>query len=89
MIAIAHFIAISFYLGAAAFAAAPFARPVNAPVRTVAALLCFGIAAHLGALMALRARWLHEASVDEALAVGRKYGLTSLQPQVENLLQSG
>lgn len=52
MIAIAHFIAISFYLGAAAFAAAPFARPVNAPVRTVAALLCCGIAAHLAALLA-------------------------------------
>ena len=36
MIAIAHFNAISFYLGAAALAAAPFARPVNSPVRTVA-----------------------------------------------------
>src|SRR4051794_16248445 len=52
MIAIAHFIAISFYLGAAAFAAAPFARPVNAPIRTVAALLACGIAAHLAALLA-------------------------------------
>ena len=35
MIAIAQFIAISFYLGAAAFAAVPFARPVQAPVTGV------------------------------------------------------
>src|SRR4051812_33990765 len=51
MIAIAHFIAISFYLGAAAFAAAPFARPVNAPIRTVATLLLCGIGAHAAALL--------------------------------------
>ena len=37
MIAIAHFVAISCYLGAAALAAAPFARPVSAPVRGVVA----------------------------------------------------
>ena len=52
MIAIAHFIAISCYLGAAALAAAPFARPVNAPVRGVAIALGLGIAFHLSALAA-------------------------------------
>lgn len=51
MIAIAHFIAISFYLGAAALAAVPFARPVKAPVRSVAALLALGIAAHATGLV--------------------------------------
>ena len=39
MTAIAHFVAISCYLGAAALAATPFARPVGAPVRGVVALL--------------------------------------------------
>ena len=39
MTAIAHFVAITFYIGAAALAATPFARPVGAPVRGVAALL--------------------------------------------------
>jgi HemX protein len=52
MIAIAHFIAISCYIGAAALAAAPFARPVNAPVRGVAIALGLGIAFHLSALIA-------------------------------------
>jgi HemX protein len=46
MIAIAHFIAISCYLGAAALAAVPFARPVQASVRGVVALLAAGVAAH-------------------------------------------
>ena len=39
MTAIAHFIAITCYIGAAALAATPFARPVGAPVRGVVALL--------------------------------------------------
>ena len=51
MIAIAHFLAITLYLGAAALAAAPFARPVAAPVRGVTALLGLGVAAHLAALI--------------------------------------
>jgi uncharacterized protein (TIGR01244 family) len=42
----------------------------------------------VGALMALRAKWLHGASFDEALAVGTTHGLTSLQPQVEALLRT-
>jgi len=52
MIAIAHFVATTLYLGAAALAAAPFVRPVRAPVRGVFALLPFGVAAHLLALAA-------------------------------------
>ena len=57
MIAIAHFIAVTFYLGAAAIAALPFARRVRAPVRWVVAALLAGIAAHGAALaiLALRA----------------------------------
>jgi ABC-type uncharacterized transport system permease subunit len=51
MIAIAHFIAISFYLGAAALAAVPFARPVQAPVKGVLAALAGGITAHAAALL--------------------------------------
>lgn len=46
MIAIAHFVAISCYLGATALAAAPIARPVKAPVRAVAAVLALGVLAH-------------------------------------------
>jgi ABC-type uncharacterized transport system permease subunit len=52
MIAIAHFLAITLYLGAAALAAAPFARPVPAPVRGVTTLLGLGVAAHVVALLA-------------------------------------
>ena len=57
MIAIAHFFAISAYLGAAALAATPFARPVRAPLGGVLAALGVGLAAHLVALItfALRA----------------------------------
>src|SRR5688500_5594775 len=51
MIAIAHFLAITLYLGAAALAAAPFARPVAAPVRGVTTLLGVGVAAHLVGLL--------------------------------------
>src|SRR3954452_11102273 len=52
MIAIAHFVAISCYLGATALAAAPFARPVRAPVRGVALVLAAGVVAHLVGLIA-------------------------------------
>ena len=51
MIAIAHFLAITLYLGAAALAAAPFARPVQAPVRGVAALIGLGVTAHVVGLI--------------------------------------
>ncbi|MDB4876281.1 MAG: putative Cytochrome c biosis protein CcsA [Gemmatimonadetes bacterium] len=52
MIAIAHFVAISCYLGAAALAAVPFARPVRAPVAGVLGVLALGIFAHAVALLA-------------------------------------
>lgn len=51
MTAIAHFVAITCYIGAAAFAATPFARPVGAPVRGVTALLGVGVIAHLLGLL--------------------------------------
>ena len=52
MTAIAHFIAIACYFGAAALAATPFARPVGAPVRGVIAILGIGVVAHAAALLA-------------------------------------
>lgn len=57
MIAIAHVLAISCYLGAAVLAAAPFVRPLPAPVRGVVALLAAGVAAHLAGLAAFSARF--------------------------------
>jgi ABC-type uncharacterized transport system permease subunit len=51
MTAIAHFIAITCYVGAVALAATPFARPVGPPVRGVVALLGLGVLAHLGGLV--------------------------------------
>jgi HemX protein len=51
MIAIAHFLAITLYLGAAALAAAPFARPVQAPVRGVTTLIGLGVVAHVVGLL--------------------------------------
>lgn len=53
MIAIAHFVAVTFYLGAAAIAALPFARRVKAPVTPVVASLLLGIGAHATALAGL------------------------------------
>ncbi|MDB4916873.1 MAG: ResC/HemX-like cytochrome c biosis rane protein [Gemmatimonadetes bacterium] len=55
MTAIAHFIAITCYIGAAALAATPFARPVGAPVRGVIWILAAGVAAHGAALFAYAA----------------------------------
>jgi len=53
MIAIAHFIAVTFYLAAAAVAALPFARRVKAPVAAVIIALLLGIGAHATALAGL------------------------------------
>jgi HemX protein len=53
MIPIAHFIAVTFYLGAAAIAALPFARRVRAPVGPVVISLLLGIGAHATALAGL------------------------------------
>lgn len=52
MLVIAHAIAITCYIAAAGLAAAPFARPIAAPVRGVIALLTIGVAFHLIALLA-------------------------------------
>jgi len=62
MTAIAHFIATTCYLGAAAFAAAPFARPIKAPLRSVLVILAIGVIAHAAALIAL-ARTVGQAPV--------------------------
>ena len=40
----------------------------------------------VGALMALRAVWLHDVAPDEALALGERYGLTTMRPVVEALI---
>lgn len=40
----------------------------------------------VGAMTALRAAWFQGASKEEALAKGREYGLRSLEPMVEKLL---
>ena len=56
MIAIAHFIAISCYLGAAALAATPLARPIPAPLRGVLVALTAGVAMHIVALAAFAVR---------------------------------
>src|SRR4030088_1864165 len=53
MIAIAHFIAVTFYVGAAGIAALPFARRVKAPVSGVVIALLLGIGAHATALAGL------------------------------------
>ena len=62
MTATAHFIATTCYLGAAALAAAPFARPIRAPLRGVLAVLALGIGAHCLALFDL-ARVVGQAPV--------------------------
>ena len=53
MIPIAHFIAVTCYLGAAAVAALPFARRVRAPVGAVVIALLLGVGAHATALAGL------------------------------------
>ncbi len=50
MIALAHFLAICCYIGAAMIAAVPFARPVDAPTRGVAGVLALGVVLHIAAL---------------------------------------
>lgn len=43
----------------------------------------------VGALFALRAAFLHEHSDEEAMRIGREHGLTSLEPVVREILESG
>jgi ABC-type uncharacterized transport system permease subunit len=50
MIVVAHFVAISCYVAAAALAALPFARRVSAPVNGVIGALLVGVTAHAFAL---------------------------------------
>jgi protein tyrosine phosphatase (PTP) superfamily phosphohydrolase (DUF442 family) len=40
----------------------------------------------VGALLALRENWLYGASPEDALALGRAAGLTSLEPETRKLL---
>jgi ABC-type uncharacterized transport system permease subunit len=56
MSTLACVLAISAYLGAAALAATPIARPVAAPVRGVVGILGFGVVAHAAALIAIAAQ---------------------------------
>jgi uncharacterized protein (TIGR01244 family) len=42
----------------------------------------------VGAMMALRARWLQGKSAEEALAIGRSTGLKGLEGDVKGLLQA-
>jgi ABC-type uncharacterized transport system permease subunit len=60
MIAIAQVIAISLYIGAAALAATPIARPVPAPVRGVLSILAAGVVAHGAAIVAA---WLRDGQL--------------------------
>ena len=53
MIPIAHFFAVTLYLGAAAIAALPFARRLRAPVGAVVVTLLLGVGAHATALAGL------------------------------------
>lgn len=43
----------------------------------------------VGALMALRNAWVEGAPASEALAEGKRWGLTSLEPAVRERLQAG
>lgn len=42
----------------------------------------------VGALLALRAAWLHGASPSQALEIGERWGLTKMRPVVESMLQA-
>lgn len=42
----------------------------------------------VGAMMALRERWLRGATPEQALAVGRDWGMKSLEPDVDALLRA-
>jgi ABC-type uncharacterized transport system permease subunit len=51
MIALAHFFAISCYIGSVAIAVTPFARPLKAPVNLLCAVLGAGVVAHAAGLV--------------------------------------
>lgn len=43
----------------------------------------------VGAMAALRAAWIEGKSEDEAIAIGKAWGLKSLEPQVRERIQAG
>lgn len=49
-------------------------------------MLHCGSGNRVGALMALRAAWIQNTPIDEAILLGKAYGLTSLEPAVKELL---
>ena len=51
------------------------------------ALLHCSSSNRVGAIMALRAAWIEGATAEEAIALGKQWGLTQLQPNVEELLR--
>ena len=71
MIAVAHFLALVFYIGAALLAATPFVRPIGAPFRGVVGMLGAGVLAHVLGLLAF------------ALAAGQ-LPLTGLGPSLSS-----
>jgi uncharacterized protein (TIGR01244 family) len=52
-------------------------------------VLYCGSGNRVGALLALRAAWLQGATPEQAMALGRAAGLTSLEPDVARLLSGG
>jgi len=77
----------------------PIAGPqdLNADnVRKLDALLVAGVGTptlihcasgnRVGALMALRAAWIQGNTMDQALEIGRRWGLTKMEPAVRQLL---
>ena len=51
-------------------------------------LMHCGSGNRVGAMMALRARWVQGRSAEEALAIGRSSGLKGLEGDVRTLLQA-
>lgn len=43
----------------------------------------------VGALVALRAAWIEGKSVEEAISIGKAWGLKSLEPQVRERIEAG
>ena|ERR1700736_508887 len=58
------------------------------PAQPMTLIHC-GSSNRVGALLALRAAWLHKASAEAAIDIGRTAGLKSLEPAVRRLLARG
>jgi ABC-type uncharacterized transport system permease subunit len=74
MTALAHFFAISCYIGSVAVAVTPFARPVRAPVRLLCLVLGAGVIAHAAGLVTY---WI-SASVAPLTGLGPALSFASL-----------